>query len=261
MRSLAAADDRPLVERPVRLYVEPVAVDHPVLPAFRDGLVRVDLEQAQKVVQLDREQAAGPQRPKGLGQHLPVLVVAEVAERREPAEHAVEPLRPRKRPHVALDVLDLHAPLGCVLPSELEKQRRRIEARDPHTTLGERVRDPPVPAGEVEELESRLELEQLPDQLDLGGRPLRREQLLVEVEVVLVERLVARELGAHRRSLTARETVRQVAKARFRLWQRNRCIERHSCACSASSSRTSGRWSSPSCSPSAPRRPRSGWRT
>jgi hypothetical protein len=83
----------------------------------------------------------------------------------------------------------------------MEEERRRIEPGHAHAALRERVRDPPVPAGEVEQREPRLQLEQLPDDFHLGGGPFRREQLLVEVEVVLVERVLARELRAHRPSL------------------------------------------------------------
>ena len=139
-------------------------------------------------------------RPPGLkrvvraGEHAPVLLVREVAERREPAEHAVEPPAPRDRAHVALDVLDLDAALGRIRPRQLEKQRRRVEPRHPHAALRERVCDPPVPAREIEQLEARLELEQPPDELDLRRRPLGSQQLLVEVEVVLVEGFLAREL-------------------------------------------------------------------
>ena len=50
----------------LRLEVEAVPVDHPVLAALRHDLVRIDLEQPQEVVQLDREQAARPEHLVGL---------------------------------------------------------------------------------------------------------------------------------------------------------------------------------------------------
>jgi hypothetical protein len=68
--------------------------------------------------------------------------------------------------------------------------------------LGERVGDPPVPAGEIEQLHPWRELEQRPNQLRRG--PLRSEELLIEVEVVVVEGRRPREFLLHRPALPAR---------------------------------------------------------
>ena len=54
-----------------------------------------------------------------------------------------------------------------------------------------------MPACEIEQLESRLELQELPDQLHIDRGPLGRDPLLVEVEVVLVEGRLAVEYGLH----------------------------------------------------------------
>jgi hypothetical protein len=94
-----------------------------------------------------------------LAKHAAVVVVVEVAEGREPAEDTVEPVLPRELAHVALDVLDLDAPGGGVGAGALEEERRRVEPRHTRALRGEAVRDPAVPAREVEQIHARLELE------------------------------------------------------------------------------------------------------
>src|SRR5439155_11331869 len=115
-----------------------------------------------------------------------VLLVGEVAEAREPVDQAVEALSPRQLAHVAVDVFDLESARRCVFTRALEEELGHVEPGHAEASLGERVGDAPVAAGAVEDLGTRLALEQLDDPLDLFGRALGEEPL-VEVEVVLVE--------------------------------------------------------------------------
>ena len=138
--------------------------------------------------------AAGPERPSDRAEHASEFVVLEVAERGEPVENAIEPVDPRERAHVALHVLDLDTALGRVLARTVEEQPRRVEARDAGAAGGESVRDAAVPAGEVEHLHSRLELEYPPDHVDLRIGALVAEEGAPEVEVVVAEQALV-ELG------------------------------------------------------------------
>ena len=139
---------------------------------------------------LDPQRAALLQRSARLGEDALVLDVVEVSERREPADDTVEPVTPRKRTHVTLDVVDLHASLGSGTTPELEEASIRVEAGDAYAVRGESFCDAAVPAAEVEEVETRLEAKQAPDRVGIPCGLLGRQRRLVEVEVVLVERLL-----------------------------------------------------------------------
>jgi hypothetical protein len=71
----------------------------------------------------------------------------------------------------------------------LEEEGVGVDARDAGSPQCEPVRDPAVPARDVEHLVPCLEPEQRPDQLRLPVRELVGEEALVEVEVVLAEHL------------------------------------------------------------------------
>src|SRR6266487_6073299 len=116
-----------------------------------------------------------------------IALVIEVTKRREPGKHAIEPSLPGRVAHVRLDVVDLDPARGRVLSCQLEEPRRCIKPRHPGATLGEAIRDPPVAASEIEHGQPCLQLEQTPDQINLLLASLVREQLRVEVEVIVVE--------------------------------------------------------------------------
>ena len=120
-----------------------------------------------------------------------IALVIEVTKRREPGKHAIEPSLPGRVAHVRLDVVDLDPARGRVLSCQLEESGRSVKPRHLGAALGEAVRDPPVAASEIEHLQPCLQLEQAPDQINLLLASLVREQLRVEVEVIVVECLLA----------------------------------------------------------------------
>jgi hypothetical protein len=87
----------------------------------------------------------------------------------------------------------------------LEEDCRAVEPGDARAAQREPVRDPAVPAGQVEHLGARVESEQGPDRLRLAVGAVAAEQRLPEVEVVLAEQRV---VGVHGRSLEARRYAR-----------------------------------------------------
>jgi hypothetical protein len=76
----------------------------------------------------------------------------------------------------------------------LEEERGRIEAGDRGPQAGKPVGDPPVPAGEVEDLASGAHVEHAPDERRVGITGLL-ERGPVEVQVVVAEDLVEVKLG------------------------------------------------------------------
>jgi hypothetical protein len=95
----------------------------------------------------DQELAIRPEDPPRLVQHAPVLIVCEVAKRREPADHAVEAaIGPRQRAHVALDVFDLEPACRRLCSCALQEQRRCVEAGHAGAPRGQPIRDTTVSA-------------------------------------------------------------------------------------------------------------------
>src|SRR5207247_272535 len=136
---------------------------------------------------LEDELSTRLERVAELPQHRLVLLVGEVAEAREPVDECVELLVPRKLAHVAVHVFDLDTSCFGIRARPVEEELAGVEAGYPEAALGERVGDATVSTRTVENLRTGQELEQLDDLLDVVGRPLGREDVLVEVEVVLVE--------------------------------------------------------------------------
>src|SRR5581483_4754417 len=98
-------------------------------------------------------------------------------------------VRPRERPHVALDVRGLHPGRRRTCAGDLEETGRRVEARHTRTAGGESIRAPPVAARDVQDTGSGLEIQQPPDQLGIRVANFGKRRL-VEIEVVDVEYLV-----------------------------------------------------------------------
>jgi hypothetical protein len=86
--------------------------------------------QREQVHVLDQQAPARPQGPAEAGQHPPVRLVVEVAERVVPADQAVEPVGPWQPAHVALEVLDVDPHLGRVPARPLEVQPAGLQPRD-----------------------------------------------------------------------------------------------------------------------------------
>ena len=201
---------------------------------------QVHLDEAKEVVHLDREQAAWLERAVRLREHLPVLLVAEVAERREPTEDAVESIRPRNRPHVALDVLDLDARARPRPPAPCSRNSGVASSpvtRTPRSASAFAIR--PCPHARSSSSSPGSSSSSFQTSSTSAAVRSGRQQLLVEVQVVLVERVLTREVGAHAASLAAHETARQVPKARFSNRGNDGPVSRRrSSACSVSSGRT-----------------------
>lgn len=90
-----------------------------------------------------------------------------------------------------MDVLHVHAPVGGVLARDVEKASRRVQPRDVVAAVGQPVRDPAVATRHVEDAVAGRERERLLDERRLAVRALRRQVVLVEVEVLLgVEHLL-----------------------------------------------------------------------
>ena len=107
-------------------HVEVVAVHHEVAVDVDDDRVgRLGEGPDVGVVaqRLDDEDAAGPQHAAELREDDLVLLVVEVAERREPADHRVERAVDGQGAQVALDELDVDAALGGLGARDLEEPR------------------------------------------------------------------------------------------------------------------------------------------
>ena len=85
----------------------------------------------------------------------------------------------------------------------MQEQRCGVQAGHPCTAGGQAVGDPPVPAGQVEHLDRRVQTQHPPDHVRVGVADVL-EHRAVEVEIVLVEHLVEVEdriVVAHRPTL------------------------------------------------------------
>src|SRR5204862_84621 len=96
-------------------------VEHEIAVTLDDRLRAVVGHDPVAVVQIDEKTTARLQRTVRGFEDGPVAVVVEVAERREPGKRPVEPPLPWRFAHVALDVLDLDAARGRILPRQFKK--------------------------------------------------------------------------------------------------------------------------------------------
>src|SRR6266536_4340445 len=235
---LSVTDDDPLAPGKAGEGVVRVQVEHEVAVALQDRLWAVVPHDPVSVVQIDEKTTTRFQRPERGRKNGTIALVVEVTKRREPGKRAIELSPPGRVAHVRLDVVDLDPARGRVLSCQLEESGRSVKPRHLGAALGEAVRDPPVAASEIEHLQPCLQLEQAPDQINLLLTSLVREQLRVEVEVIVVERLLALHpltiaprgaavapkppLDTTARSAPGQSRCRTSNKGRQAWWDRNR---------------------------------------
>src|SRR4051812_3929111 len=183
--------------------VESALVDHQVLTNAINGREgRGDESTYEPVVvqSLDQQSAARPKHAVKLTQHAPVVLVAEISERGEPAEHGVEGSVHRQRAHVSVSVVHLDPTDRCSLSGGGEEALDKIYAGDRGSEHSELCADAAVAARRVQHSHGRLNIQQPDDLLDLTTVALLREGRGVEVQVVRTEHRVSIEVS-HRASV------------------------------------------------------------
>ena len=126
-------------------------------PISRQSLSVQTLDQAVAVIELDHELAARAQHAPDRGQHLDVLLVAEVAERGEEVEGGVE-ARLGERQLAVVRARQLRPARAACAPAGLVEQRLRpVDADRAEARAGQRERVAAEAAGHVEHVRARLD--------------------------------------------------------------------------------------------------------
>src|SRR3954451_8517067 len=178
--------------------VESALVDHQVLTNAINGRERRGDEPTHEpvVVQsLDQQSATRAKHAMKLTQHAPVVVVTEISERGEPAEHGVEGSVHRQRAQVSASVVHLDPTGRCSLSGRGEKVLHQVYARNRGTEHSELCADASVAARRVQNSHGRLDIQEPDDLLDLTTVALLREGGAIEVQVVRAEHRVSIEVS------------------------------------------------------------------